>query len=41
MKRIEELINLKSISCKNKETSDELKELHYKANQILFRYIKK
>ena len=41
MKRIEELINLKSISCKNKETSDELKELHYKANQILFRYIKR
>lgn len=41
MRRIEEILNLKSISCKNKETSDELKELHYKANQILFKYIKR
>lgn len=41
MKRIEEIINCKSICCKNKETSEELRELHYSINQILFRYIKK
>ena len=38
MKKFNEITDYKNISCINKVGTEELKELHYKANKIIFDY---